>query len=61
MDNAQILMSADKDKGMGTWADVMTTDGITLDIAGGAYAGSYNADLTWTLGDTPLQLAGSSR
>jgi len=54
-------MSADKDKGMGTWADVMTTDGITLDIAGGAYAGSYNADLTWTLGDTPLQLAGSSR
>lgn len=61
LDNAQILMSADKDKGMGTWADVMTTDGITLDIAGGAYAGSYNADLTWTLGDTPLQLAGSSR
>lgn len=50
---AQVIMTAGKDLGLGTWADIMPADGVTLDIAGGAYVGEYTAQLTWTLADTP--------
>ena len=54
----QVVMQADKDKGLGTWEDAFeqNTDSnkkVALNVAGGAYAGAYSATLTWTLTNTP--------
>ncbi len=52
-DDAQNIMSAVKDTGLGTWADEMTTSQVKLKVPSGNLAGAYTATLVWTLTDAP--------
>lgn len=49
----QTIMSADKDKGLGTWADSYDKKETTLSIPAGNYAGQYGSTMTWTLSNAP--------
>lgn len=49
----QTLMSAEIDKGMGSWANVFDKTQTKLMIPAGNYAGEYGATLTWTLTNAP--------
>lgn len=47
------LFTAQKDQGMGIWADTWTKDDIHLKAPANQYAGEYKATITYDLLDTP--------
>lgn len=49
----QTVMSASKDKGLGTWADSFNKEQTELMIPAGNFVGEYAATLTWTLSNAP--------
>ncbi|MHC5279396.1 WxL domain-containing protein [Listeria kieliensis] len=49
------LMQADKDSGMGSWADVLDGKDIKLLVPAGNYSGEYSATLNWSLVDAPTK------
>ncbi|MED3687098.1 WxL domain-containing protein [Bacillus thuringiensis] len=49
----QTIMTAEQNKGMGTWADVFDGSQVKISVPGGNYAGEYVSTLTWTLEDAP--------
>lgn len=55
----QVIMQAATDKGLGTWEDAFEqgadSSKVSLNVAGGAYTGTYSATLTWTLANTPAK------
>ncbi|MEI5994503.1 WxL domain-containing protein [Candidatus Enterococcus mansonii] len=52
-EDPQTIMSADKDKGLGTWADSYDKNKTKLSIPAGNFAGQYGATMTWTLSNAP--------
>ncbi|MBC1228666.1 WxL domain-containing protein [Listeria booriae] len=56
--NAQIVLSAEANAGMGTWLNVYegtegNNDNVSLYVPAGNLAGDYNSSITWTLEDSP--------
>ncbi|MGX7138972.1 WxL domain-containing protein [Enterococcus silesiacus] len=49
----QVIMTANKDKGLGTWADSYDKEQTKLAIPAGNYVGEYASTLTWTLSNAP--------
>ncbi|WP_207696039.1 hypothetical protein DOK67_0000597 [Enterococcus sp. DIV0212c] len=52
-DEAQTIMTAAKDKGLGTWANSYSKEETKLTIPAGNFAGEYGSTLTWTLSNAP--------
>lgn len=50
---AQNIMTAAANTGLGTWADEMTTENVSLKVPSGNLVGDYTATLVWTLSDAP--------
>ncbi|MGF9853136.1 WxL domain-containing protein [Bacillus paramobilis] len=50
-----IIMTAAKDQGLGTWVDEFARENTTLEIPAGNYAGIYESELTWTLSNAPQE------
>lgn len=50
---AQNIMDATSMSGLGTWADEMSTQSVTLKVPSGNVQGDYTATLVWTLTDAP--------
>jgi hypothetical protein len=51
--DAQEIMGAASAAGLGTWADEMNTQDVTLKVPSGNMQGDYTATLVWTLADAP--------
>ncbi len=51
--DAQNIMSAAANTGLGTWADEMEPGNVTLKVPSGNLVGDYTATLVWTLSDAP--------
>lgn len=51
--DAQNIMSAAANTGLGTWADEMDTANVSLKVPSGNLVGDYTATLVWTLSDAP--------
>ncbi|MDT1957105.1 WxL domain-containing protein [Carnobacterium divergens] len=47
------VMTAAAEQGLGTWVDTFEKEATTLEIPSGNYAGTYQAELTWTLSNAP--------
>ncbi|MEB4619869.1 WxL domain-containing protein [Enterococcus sp. E4-223] len=52
-DDAQNIMTAAANTGLGTWADEMDTANVSLKVPSGNLVGDYTATLVWTLSDAP--------
>lgn len=51
--DAQNIMSAAANTGLGTWAYEMEPGNVTLKVPSGNLVGDYTATLVWTLSDAP--------